>query len=244
MSAAGPEPVTRVRAAPMRTADVKQRARLVAAGVVGLLAVPAVVACSSGAATSGTAVGGPPTTSGSGRATASGGPRWRPAPGTTWQWQLTGTVDTSVDADVYDLDLFTTSAATVDTLHRAGRKVVCYVSVGSSEDFRPDHGRFPAEVIGKGNGWEGERWLDVRRLEVLTPIMATRFDLCRAKGFDGVEPDNVDGYANDTGFGVTAAQQLAFNGGSPTSRTRAGSPSASRTTSTRSPRSSPTSTSP
>jgi hypothetical protein len=35
---------------------------------------------------------------------------WRPVPGLTWQWQLTDLpVDTSVDADVYDLDLFNTS---------------------------------------------------------------------------------------------------------------------------------------
>ena len=31
-----------------------------------------------------------------------------PKPGVTWQWQLTGTVDTSVDAQMYDVDLFTT----------------------------------------------------------------------------------------------------------------------------------------
>jgi hypothetical protein len=173
-----------------------------------------------------TARAGPPTggsarpapTSAGGRTTRGGGTgaggsraRWRPAPGTTWQWQLTGSVDTRPDADVYDLDLFTTSAATVAALHRKGRKVICYVSVGSSEDFRPDHGRFPAAVMGASNGWAGERWLDVRRLDVLGPIMAARFDLCRAKGFDGVEPDNVDGYANDTGFPLTAAHQLAFN---------------------------------
>ena len=33
----------------------------------------------------------------------------------------------------------------------------------------------------------------------------------RAEGFDGVEADNVDGYANDSGFPLTAADQLRFN---------------------------------
>jgi hypothetical protein len=36
-------------------------------------------------------------------------------------------------------------------------------------------------------------------------------DLCKTKGFDGVEPDNVDGYTNNTGFPLAAADQLAFN---------------------------------
>ena len=36
-------------------------------------------------------------------------------------------------------------------------------------------------------------------------------DLCRDKGFDGVEADNVDGYANDSGFPLTADDQLAYN---------------------------------
>jgi hypothetical protein len=41
-------------------------------------------------------------------------------------------------------------------------------------------------------GWAGERWLDVRRLDLLGPILERRLDVCQAKGFDGVEFDNVD----------------------------------------------------
>ena len=36
-------------------------------------------------------------------------------------------------------------------------------------------------------------------------------DLCKAKGFDGVEPDNIDGYTNDTGFPLTYQDQLDYN---------------------------------
>jgi hypothetical protein len=120
-------------------------------------------------------------------------------------------LDTSVDAPVYDVDLFTTPASTVAQLHALGRKVICYVNVGAAEDFRADHSRFPAAVLGAGNGWPGEKWLDVRRTDVIGPIMASRFDLCRQKGFDAVEPDNVDGYDNDPGFPLTAADQLTYN---------------------------------
>lgn len=41
--------------------------------------------------------------------------------------------------------------------------------------------------------------------------MAERMDMCRDKGFDAVEPDNMDAYANRTGFPVTAADQLRYN---------------------------------
>jgi hypothetical protein len=41
--------------------------------------------------------------------------------------------------------------------------------------------------------------------------MAKRLDLWRAKGFDGAEPDNVDGYVNHSGFPLTGIQQLRFN---------------------------------
>lgn len=136
---------------------------------------------------------------------------WSPPPGTTWQWQLTGEVDTSVEAEMYDVDLFEVPATTVEQLHHQGRVVVCYLSAGAWEEFRPDADDFPASVLGNANGWEGERWLDIRRLDELGPIMEARLDLCREKGFDGVEADNVDGYANETGFPLTAADQLAFN---------------------------------
>ncbi|MFD9796775.1 endo alpha-1,4 polygalactosaminidase [Streptomyces sp. NPDC059070] len=137
--------------------------------------------------------------------------RWQPRPGVAWQWQLTGKLDPTVDVPVYDVDGFNVSKAQVDDLHRRGRKVICYVSTGAWEDFRPDAGRFPKSVLGKGNGWKGERWLDVRRTDVLGPLMAARFDMCRAKGFDAVEPDNMDGYDNESGFPLTGEEQLAYN---------------------------------
>ncbi|MBN2548467.1 MAG: endo alpha-1,4 polygalactosaminidase [Anaerolineales bacterium] len=137
---------------------------------------------------------------------------WMPAPGTSWQWQLNQPVDTSFDVDMYDVDLFDTDASVVAALHAQGRKVICYLSVGSWEDWRPDKDQFPPEVIGNDyEGWPGEKWLDIRRIDLLAPIMQARLDLCKAKGFDGVEPDNIDGYTNDTGFPLTYQDQLTFN---------------------------------
>jgi hypothetical protein len=137
---------------------------------------------------------------------------WVPTVGTEWQWQLHGPIDTTVDAPVYDVDLFEVDRAVVEELRAAGRKVICYLSAGSHEDWRPDAVRFPAAVMGKElEDWPGERWLDIRRLEVLEPIMAARMDTCRAKGFDAVEPDNVDGYVNESGFPLNAEDQLRYN---------------------------------
>ncbi|MFF8012844.1 endo alpha-1,4 polygalactosaminidase [Streptomyces sp. NPDC007929] len=136
---------------------------------------------------------------------------WKPRPGLAWQWQLDGRVDASADVPVYDIDGFENSAADVARLHRAGRKVICYVNVGAWEDFRPDRDAFPRSVLGEPNGWSGERWLDIRRVSVLRPLMERRFDMCRDKGFDAVEPDLVEGYGNDTGFPLTARDQLAYN---------------------------------
>lgn len=146
------------------------------------------------------------------RGDTSGWEVWRPAPCTTWQWQLSGTIDTSVDVAMYDIDLFDAPQATIDLLHAAGRRVVCYLSAGSWEEWRPDADDYPAALLGNPlDGWPGERWIDIRQLAQLGPLLGARFDLAVAKGCDGVEPDNVDGYQNDSGFPLTAQHQLAFN---------------------------------
>ena len=149
-----------------------------------------------------------------GRADAAAAPVswWKPTKGLSWQWQLTGKTDFTVNAAVYDLDAVTATAADVTTLHKANRKAICYVDVGSYEKFRADAARFLAAVLGLTmDGWPDERWLDIRRWDVLKPILADRFNTCKKKGFDGVEPDNVDGFDNETGFPLTAADQLVFN---------------------------------
>lgn len=139
------------------------------------------------------------------------GPLWIPTQSASWQWQLTGSIDQSVNAPVYDIDLFDASAATVSSLRAKGRRVICYMSAGSWENWRPDASRFPSAVKGKSNGWPGEKWLDIRRIDLLAPIMRARLDLCVSKGFDAVEPDNIDGYSNTTGFPLKASDQIAYN---------------------------------
>lgn len=137
---------------------------------------------------------------------------WHPVPGLTWQWQLADLpVDTNVDADVFDLDLFDTSPDVIRELHLKGRKVICYISVGSREDWRSDAEQFPTQMQGKEyEGWPGETWLDIRQIDRLAPIMRARLDLCKLAGFDAVEPDNIDIHDNETGFEISYDDQLVY----------------------------------
>lgn len=138
---------------------------------------------------------------------------WTPRPTTrSWQIQLSGRIDTTVRAPVVELDCVETPQRTVRTFQRRGTKVLGYFSAGSTESYRADVDRFPAAVVGKVyDGYPDERWLDIRRRDVLLPIMRDRMAACARKGFDGVDPDNVNGYENDTGFPLTADDQVAYD---------------------------------
>jgi hypothetical protein len=131
-----------------------------------------------------------------------------------WQWQIGTPFDISTDiipnVTVYDLDVFDTPASVVTQLHAKGCIVIAYMSFGTYEDWRTDSSQFPSAVCGKNNGWPGEKWLDITSAEVKT-IMAARLDMAKQKGFDAVEPDNIDGYSNNTGFSLSAKDQLSYN---------------------------------
>jgi hypothetical protein len=152
---------------------------------------------------------------GSAQARRANGNIWRPqTTSAPWQWQLQGPIDTSVTASVYDIDGFDTSRATVAKLHAQGRKVICYLDVGSWEPYRPDKAEFPRSVIGRRySGFENERWLDIAHFHRFERPLKQRFSMCARKGFDAVEPDNVAGWENENhpGFDITRREQLSFN---------------------------------
>jgi hypothetical protein len=90
------------------------------------------------------------------------------------------------------------------------------MDAGSYEPGRPDSADFPPALKGNGvQGWPGELWLDVRpsgpSYSTLQALMRARFQICKDKGFDAVEPDNIDSYQNNPGFSTTAADQLSYN---------------------------------
>lgn len=136
---------------------------------------------------------------------------YRPTVDARWHWQLNGTVNTEHAVDVYVIDLFDTAPALIERLQATGRRVICYFSAGSLERWRPDIARYSVTEIGNQLAdYRNERWLDIRSTGVRQAVLV-RLDLAAAKGCDGVEPDNVDGYLNNTGFPLTAQDQLNFN---------------------------------
>jgi len=111
---------------------------------------------------------------------------------------------------MYDIDLFDNTAATISSLHAAGRTVICYFST-QYENWRPDAASWSASILGNNlDDWAGEKYVDIRS-PIVRNIISTRLDLAVTKGCDGVEPDNVDGYEAKTGFPLTAADQINFN---------------------------------
>ncbi len=159
--------------------------------------------------------------------------RWVPTAATpqAWQWELNHPLNLASASDmgtnsttftgapapapvVYDIDGFNTPAATVAALHAQGKHVVCYIDVGTWENWRPDASRFPRGLLGQGNGWPGEQWLNISpagpEYSALQSLLMGRFQMCATKGFDAVEPDNIDGSQNTTGFSITTAQNNQF----------------------------------
>jgi len=140
-----------------------------------------------------------------------------PVPGEAWQWMLSSVpkpADLAATPEVraWDIDGFDASSEDVDDIHALPATAVCYISAGSFENWRSDAGDFPDSVKGKNlDGWAGEKWLDIRQIAILEPIMSSRMQMCEEKGFDAVEADNVDGYTNRSGFPLTATHQLAYN---------------------------------
>ena len=139
-------------------------------------------------------------------------PTWyKPDLNSSWQWQLSGDVNISYSVDIYDIDLFDSNSSLIASLQNDGKKVICYFSAGSYENWRDDKDDFPQDSLGLDmDGWAGEKWLDISH-RGLESVMKARLDLAKEKGCDGVEPDNMDGYTNNTGFALSADEQLKYN---------------------------------
>lgn len=119
-------------------------------------------------------------------------------------------------ARVFSIDLYDPSGSTPNTagvraIRRAGGIAICYVDAGTWESWRPDASAFSKSLLGRSNGWPGERWLDIRQPKALLSIMARRVASCERAGFQAVDFDNVDAYDNATGFPLTPAEQISYD---------------------------------
>ncbi|GKZ23439.1 hypothetical protein AbraIFM66951_009675 [Aspergillus brasiliensis] len=136
---------------------------------------------------------------------------WQPRVGASWDIVLSTNVPRPVPAtEIYDIDMWSSEPSTVDSFHKQNHKVICYFSAGSYEPNKKDSASFPKEALGNPlHYWPSERWLDVRHPQVRR-IMAARLDRAQRLGCDGVDPDNVDGYGNDNGFGLTKQDAVNY----------------------------------
>lgn len=144
-----------------------------------------------------------------------------------WDWQLTTPIVINPDTTIriYEIDMFDNEhRSAVQALHGKGYRVICYVDVGSWENWRDDASTFPASILGTAySGYPDERWLDIRYVNpaksqtgtALAHILDARFDRARNMGCDAIEPDNDDGYDptahESTGFPLSYDDQIYFN---------------------------------
>ena len=143
-----------------------------------------------------------------------------------------------VRPDVFDIDLYVdpqiagrygwvTTRDAVEAIHASGRHVIGYVTQGDAERWRPDYEQFVdfdqgcgGCLLGKAfsHRFPDERWANFSpghgRFSFMLQMMRARTDRLAATGFDGVEYDIADTYAqgrHTTGFRLREATQLAYN---------------------------------
>lgn len=106
--------------------------------------------------------------------------------------------------------MYENPSSTFKLLHDMNKRVICYFSAGSYEDWRADKDAFlPADLGSDLEGWRGEKWLKLSSTNVRN-IMAKRIKQASDKGCDAIDPDNVDGYQNKNGLGLTKNDSIDF----------------------------------
>jgi hypothetical protein len=138
---------------------------------------------------------------------------------------------------VFDIDLYqdgrisgndhTVNTAAVRAIHRRGAHAICYVSAGTAERFRPDYDQYVRfdrrighRLLGKpfSDRFSNEYWVNINngrgQRDFVLRRLASRTRKCAEAGFDAIEYDVVDAYAQGkriTGWRIGAHTQLVFN---------------------------------
>lgn len=140
---------------------------------------------------------------------------YQPKIGDTFEWRLDSIGLNEVNqytCNIIDIDAFSATKELIDAFHARGIKVIAYISVGTIESYRPDSNLLPPEIIGNiYPSWPDERFLNIREIEKIKPFITSRFDMIKEKGFDGIEPDNMDGYGEINGFELTLEDTRIFS---------------------------------
>ncbi|ORX57831.1 hypothetical protein BCR36DRAFT_409294 [Piromyces finnis] len=100
----------------------------------------------------------------------------------------------SEKADIVEIDIIHEDH--LKEFHKLGKKVICYFSGGTAEDFRDDYKEYfkhEGLVKNKYPEWDGERFVDVRK-DSLKPIIKARMQKAINMGCDAIDVDNLDLY--------------------------------------------------
>jgi hypothetical protein len=128
---------------------------------------------------------------------------WRPTAGAKWQVVIKNNISVNpfaagggggfapTDVQIIDVDLFNTPAEVFAGLHARGKKIICYFSAGTSEEWRPDYKMLQPGDMGEKLGcWPGERYLNIRSERVFQ-VMLGRIKMAAERGCDALDPDNM-----------------------------------------------------
>ncbi len=151
----------------------------------------------------------------------------RPFGGTSCVRPKVFDIDLYVDPSIAGRYGYKLDTAAVDAIHASGRHVIGYVTAGDMERWRPDYEQFVDFDRRCGGCLRGkpfsrrfpdEYWANINpgkgRSAFMRQMLRARTDRVAAAGFDGIEYDIVDTYAQGkrvTGFRVRPATQLAYN---------------------------------
>ena len=123
---------------------------------------------------------------------------------------------------VYDIDGIINPASTVESLHRLHAKAICYIEVGAAGDYYSAAAEGVAGVtyfaqlkaagdLGRRVPGYPEYYLDINAASTLRIVESMIRQQCYAKGFDAVEPDIDDSYADTTSLRITEAENIRYD---------------------------------
>jgi len=144
-----------------------------------------------------------------------GGPPWQPAVGSKWQIMTKNSLSidpyspSTLDIPIYDVDLFNTPQHVIQNLHQQGKRVICYFSAGTAEEWRPDYREFARNDMGQNvKCWPGEKWVNIKS-QTVWGVISRRIQQAAQKGCDAIDPDNIDGFSNSVA-GLTQQDSIQF----------------------------------
>jgi len=129
--------------------------------------------------------------------------------------QLQWEINKNLKTNIYDIDLFDTDINTINEIHKEWKRVICYFSAWTYEDWREDKNKFNKEIIWKKlENWEWEKWLDISKYWKFDEVMISRLNLAVFKKCDWVDFDNIS-YSpnsyNEKWFNISYDDYIKYN---------------------------------